>query len=309
MKVAVLDLGTNTFHLVIGEKRYGTIQVLHRDSVFVKIGQGGINEGYLTEAAMKRAYKALKGFQKKVEEMDVFKVVGTATSAIRSAKNGQDFLEGVRQELDFNIRAISGDEEALLIYEGIKTSLEIGEETALMMDIGGGSVEFIIGNQHKVFWKHSFEIGAQRMYDLFHKSEPIEQEGIAAQHRYLNEQLSPLLEAIHTHKVKVLIGSAGSFRTLADIHRNQLEENPDKSYQEHTLSRTDFYQILPKIVESPREERLEIPGMKPERVDMIVVAFSLIDFVLQHIPHVETVRISRGSLREGLLHKTLTVGN
>ncbi len=300
MKVAVLDLGTNTFHLVIGEKKYGKINILYRDSVFVKIGQGGINEGYLTEAAMKRAEKALKRFQVEIDDMGVFKVVGTATSAIRSASNGQEFLHKMRHQLDFNVTAISGDEEAMLIYEGIKTSLKIGNVISLMMDIGGGSVEFIIGTEEKVFWTHSFEIGAQRMYDLFYKSEPIEKEGVMAQYQYLEDKLSPLLEALKIYQVGVLIGSAGTFKTLADIHIEKKGLRLEKEYKEHSLTKDDFYEILPFVVESTREDRLNIPGMKPERVDMIVVAFNLIDFILKQIPQVETIRVSRGSLREGL---------
>lgn len=309
MKVAVLDLGTNTFHLVIGEKRYGKIEVLHRDSIFVKIGQGGINQGYLTDAAIQRAENALEQFHAEIAERDVFKVVGTATSAIRSAANGQAFLDKIRQKFDFQITAISGDEEALFIYEGIKSSLTIGNVTSLMMDIGGGSVEFIIGDESEVFWKHSFEIGAQRMYDLFHKSEPIEKEGVEAQHKYLAENLAPLLEALNEYQVGVLIGSAGTFKTLADIHIERNGVRIDKNYTEYMLTTEDFYKHLPFVMENTREDRLKIPGMLPQRVDMIVVAFSLIDFILQQLPQVDTVRVSRGSLREGLLQKTLTVGN
>lgn len=309
MRVAVLDLGTNTFHLMVGEKRYGKIYVVHTSSIFVKIGSGSINEGRLTQAAMQRAEDALRQFYSEIEKQDVFKVVGMATSAIRSAQNGTAFLHKMRESLDFNIRAISGEEEAELIYEGVKTCIDLGKETSLLMDIGGGSVEFIIGDEKKAHWMKSFEVGAQRMYDLFHKSEPIEQEGIEALKFYLHEELEDLLQTLQRHEITTLVGSSGTFKTLANIDKRRKGYRPPNADKVYTLAKKDFYEIFPLLVENTKEDRIKIPGLKTQRADMIVVGFLLIDFILDKIPAVDTIQVSMGSLREGLLKKVLTVGN
>ena len=166
---AVLDLGTNTFNILIVNIEKNVKTILHHDRVPVKIGKGGIQNNQIIEEACQRAKEALKQFRKLIDQYNVKieDITAIATSAFRNAINGQALADEIKQETEIEIRIIQGEVEAELIYYGVKGAMKIGEETALIMDIGGGSVEFILCNENHIFWKKSYEIGAQRLLDLF----------------------------------------------------------------------------------------------------------------------------------------------
>ena len=162
-RIAVIDLGTNTFHLFIVEVKEGAINTLYREKIAVKIGKNGISKGRISSAAKKRALHTLRIFKTIIDQFEVASVKGVATSAIRSAKNGQELLDEIEASTAIKIEIISGDREAELIFYGVKSTGRLNGTPNLVMDIGGGSVEFIIGNDQEIFWKQSFEIGAQRL--------------------------------------------------------------------------------------------------------------------------------------------------
>ncbi|RYF65906.1 MAG: phosphatase, partial [Cytophagaceae bacterium] len=180
MKQAVIDLGTNTFHLMIVQKNAdSTYQTLFRESRPAKIGRssagaggssGGINQRIITDEAIERALGVLTYFREVLDQHQInpADVAVYGTSAIRVAQNQQAFIDRIIQETGLQIRVISGDEEAGLIYQGVRSSgaIPVGA-TVMVMDIGGGSVEFIIGNDSRIFWKQSFEIGGQRLMERF----------------------------------------------------------------------------------------------------------------------------------------------
>ena len=160
---AIIDLGTNTFHLLIAEVRNGLINEYFKLQIPVKLGKGGIGDNLITEDAFKRGLTALSEFRKYIDQFEIKEVHAFATSAVRSAKNGDEFIFKAKKYYQIEINAICGDDEAALIYEGVKHSFNLPEENILVMDIGGGSVEFIIGQKEDIFWKHSFNIGAARL--------------------------------------------------------------------------------------------------------------------------------------------------
>ena len=168
-RIAIIDLGTNTFHLLIADTDGTTIQPVYAEKVPVRIGEGGINLGFISEEACERALLAMKAFKAKIEAFETSKSYATATSAFRNAQNGAALAKTIEEATSIAITIISGNREAELIYFGVKEALQLGEEKALIVDIGGGSVEFIIANEHTLFWKESFEIGGQRLMDLFQK--------------------------------------------------------------------------------------------------------------------------------------------
>uniref|UniRef100_UPI0040470F08 Ppx/GppA phosphatase family protein n=1 Tax=Algoriphagus sp. TaxID=1872435 RepID=UPI0040470F08 len=200
-----------------------------------------------------------------------------------NATNGPDFVNRVREQLGIQIHVISGDEEAQLIYEGIHFSGALDERTTLMMDIGGGSVEFIIGNAQEAFWKQSFEIGGQRLLDAFHYHDPILPEEVEKLEEYCGEKLQPLLAAIAIHKPSGFVGASGTFDTLIDMYYATLLQCKLTGQHVFELPVSDFYQLFQLLVTKNRAERLGIPGMIAMRVDMIVVASCLIDFILHRI--------------------------
>ncbi len=303
MKQAIIDLGTNTFHLLIAEKIDNGYQTLFRESRPAKLGMGGINQGVITGEATERALVVLRYFREVLDQygVDPAQVAAIGTSAIRVAGNQVEFVERVRQEIGIEIRVISGDQEADYIYRGVRAAGALDEQTALVMDIGGGSVEFILGNQTRIFWKQSFEIGGQRLLERFMRTDPISPGSIDKLNDYFREQLLPLANAIHQYQPVVLAGSSGSFDTLVDMwFMHEKGHLPPPHQSTFDLSIAEFYRLYELLVSRTQTERMQLPGMIELRVDMIVVAVCLIDYVLRTYG-IDQIRTSTWSLKEGVL--------
>ena len=297
--IAIIDMGTNTFHLMVAELDDLDYHIIHRERVAVKIGMGGINDGIIIEEGMTRALNALHYFRSILDKFSIKKTLAFGTSALRNAKNGQDIISRIKNETGIDAKIISGDEEATYIYKGVRAAMNLGIEKSLIVDIGGGSVEFIIGNEKEIYWKQSFEIGAQRLLEKFQKHDPILSDEIVALYEYFKKSLQPLLKSIDEYQPKILVGSSGTFDTLSEIYclKNSIEW---QDRPETPLTIESFYKIFEEFKNKNRDERLQIPGMIEMRVDMIVVASCLIDFLLANIA-LKGIRVSSYSLKEGVL--------
>ncbi|AUD06542.1 Ppx/GppA phosphatase family protein [Spirosoma pollinicola] len=308
MKQAIIDLGTNTFHLLIVEKTDSTYTTLFRESRPARIGQAGINQGLITEEGIDRALVVLTYFREVLDQhqVDPGQVIATGTSAIRVARNQAEFIERVRAVTGIPITVISGEQEADYIYQGVRAAGALDESTSLVMDIGGGSVEFILGNQSRIFWKQSFEIGGQRLRERFMpgtqgRDEPINPGSIRRLHDYFQEQLLPLANAIHQYQPTVLVGSSGSFDTLVDMwFMHEHDHLPDPNKATFSLPVSEFYRAYKLLITRNHADRMRIPGMIELRVDMIVVAVCLIDYVLKTY-NISQIRTSTYSLKEGVM--------
>ena len=298
-RIAIVDMGTNTFLLLIAEKNGRELKSIYQDRIATKIGKGGINGGFITEEAIDRAMDALKEFDLKAKEMNVTKAVAIGTSAVRNASNQVDLIKRIESETSFQPQVISGEREADFIYQGVRQAIDIPPSKALIVDIGGGSVEFIIADAQEAFWKQSFEIGGQRLMELFHHHDPILPEEIGNIQNYLNEKLATLFEALVQWKPEVLIGVSGSFDTLSEIYCKENSIHYTNT-PETPLTIQAFQSISQRLYSKTREERMEIPGMIELRVDMIVVGCCLIECLLTHYPF-NRVTVSSYSLKEGVL--------
>lgn len=304
-KIAIIDCGTNTFHLMIVSVDGNSYSIETKFKYPVKIGEGGIEKKIITVAAQERALNALIFFKEQIIEYKATSIKATATSAFRNAVNGIEFRDLAFEETGIHIEIIHGDREAELIYKGVKTALDIGSKPSLIMDIGGGSVEFILCNQAEILWKHSFEIGAQRLLDKFQKHDPILDTEINDLNNYLEKTLQSLFEAVENNPTQCLIGSSGSFDIVSEIYYEK--ENPSfnihkvDSWEIPLSAFEDAYELF-KV--KTRAERLQIPGMIPMRANMIVVATCLIDFIIKKLS-INTLKISSFALKEGLLFEHL----
>ncbi len=303
-KAAVIDMGTNTFHLLLVSVNGRRFETLYKEKIPVKIGQGGISQNRILPDAQKRAFHTLAHFQHLIAGEDIRETVIFATSAVRNAANGKDFVREIREKFGLQVEIIDGNREAELIYGGIRLSGCLNTSTSLMMDIGGGSVEFIIGNQHEISWKRSFEIGGQRMLDLFHSHDPILTKEVGRLNDYLHQNLQPLVEAILKFQPQQLIGASGTFDTLSDIYLAKTGTTKNSSPQGQAIPLNAFREILAALVGLNKQERLKIKGMIPMRVDMIVVASCLIQYILTHL-QVEHITCSPYSLKEGAIAELL----
>ena len=300
--VAILDLGTNTFQLLIANIIKNKPMLVYNESIAVKLAEGGIQKGYISEAAFDRGLTALKEFKKTIDLYQVKLVRAVATSALRTSINGTELLERIKSETGIIPEIITGDREAELIYLGASSAINCVDEKYLIIDIGGGSVEFIICNQKEIFWKRSYDIGAARLMEQFHHSDPISETDINKLNLYLESTLSELKIQSNIHKPELLIGSAGAFESFAALIDSNFEvsfENPEK-----TIDLQDFAYISEIILNSSHAERSKNIAIIPVRTDMIVMATLITKFVLNEFS-IKSLKLSTYSLKEGLLFEYL----
>lgn len=298
--IAIIDLGTNTFHLMIAKKTGESYKIIHRERAAVKLGMGGINDGVILPDALARALKTLIRFKSILQEHHIEKVYSFGTSALRNAANVKEITEAIHNQAGIEVDIISGDQEAKYIYEGVKFALGLDSEPSLIIDIGAGSVELIIGNKEGILWKQSLEIGAQRLIEKFELSDPMSAENIHVLTNYFGQSFTELLTNLKKHKPKTLAGSSGTFDTLSDIYCAQHGINKGEFDAETPFARESFEPIFKKLLNTNRQQRMLIPGMIDLRVDLIVVGCCLVNYLLtKH--EFTTIRVSSYSLKEGAL--------
>ncbi len=224
---------------------------------------------------------------------------------MRDASNGKVFLEKAEQETAIVVQTISGEREAELIYYGVRNAVKMENATSLIIDIGGGSTEFIIADKNNILWKYSFLLGAARLIEKFNPSDPISNTQITALNDYLKQELKPLFEALEKYSITELIGASGSFDSFAEIIANRFYSSEIlKNKTEYTYNLDDFSTIYEMIIKSTKEERLQMKGLVAMRVDMIVISSILVNFILISF-QIKKMRLSTFSLKEGVLHELL----
>jgi exopolyphosphatase/guanosine-5'-triphosphate,3'-diphosphate pyrophosphatase len=293
MKIAIIDLGTNTFHLLIAEINGKDPDILYKTNMPVRLGEDITRENLIIPVAFERGITCLQAFKKTIDQYRVAHIKAVATSGVRSAKNGQDFVNAAKELAGISIDIIDGDEEANYIYKGVKWSGAISE-TSLIMDIGGGSTEFILCNTNELIWKKSYNIGAARLMQAFFKSDPINEDDQLQIKNHLDDQLKELIVFCGIHQPRVLIGSAGAFETFDTIINQELAI---------TTANIDYnaYKMLSlTLAHANHEERAKMDGLIPLRVDMIVMAVLLTNYVLEKLA-IKTIILSTYDLKMGVL--------
>ena len=296
MTAAVIDLGTNTFHLIIAELSATEPNILYKTNVPVKLGEGRINDNVIIPAAFERGITTLKEFKQEIEKHQVDVVKAIATSAIRSAENGQDFVKAAREQAGIEISIVDGNQEADYIYHGVKATGLINY-TSLIIDIGGGSTEFILCNPTEVLWKKSYNIGAARLQQAYFKSDPISLEEQEQIRQRLETELIDLRTACQKYNPVQLISSAGAFESFA-IMLNEQEDL--KLLKSSPIALTSYQDLSKKLITSSHEERKNFKGLIALRVDMIVIASLLTNYVLDTIKP-EKFSVSTYDLKMGVL--------
>ncbi|MGZ3767211.1 MAG: Ppx/GppA phosphatase family protein [Mucilaginibacter sp.] len=305
-RYAVMDLGTNTFHLLIAEGDIHNFREIVHEHIAVKLGEGGINKGIILPPAFERGVNTMKDFQRHLTDYNVQNVKAIATSALRNASNGQEFIEKVKFETGIKIEIVDGNREAAFIYQGVKASGLLSDQNAVIVDIGGGSVEFIIGNNKELIWKRSFEIGAARLMERFHHTDPIRPAAIEALDLYLENELTDLFEAIKTVLVNNLIGSSGAFETFAELIESERTEAFDlKQIKTYHFDQKELLTVTDQLILSTHSERVNNKDIIPVRVDMIVVASIITRYVMQKLD-IKNISLCTYSLKEGVLAEMMS---
>lgn len=302
-RAAIIDIGTNTFHLLIADIGGDSPSVLYQETIAVKLGEGGISEGHINNEAFGRGISALIQFKASIDFYQPEYIKAVATSALRTASNGIEFIQKAGTVTGINIDIIDGDQEAEFIYRGVQAGADMDGGISLIIDIGGGSVEFILCNDKQIFWKRSYDIGAARLMDLFHHSDPITDKDIQALYDYLDTKLIDLNAQLSIYKPRLLIGSAGAFETFAELSDPEFKILFEKPEFEIELDK--FKSIAEIILKSSHEERSQMPAIIPLRVDMIVMATLLTKYVLD-LTGFKVLKLSTYSLKEGILFGMLS---
>lgn len=306
MRIAIIDIGTNTFNLLIQEVDKNTTSLLHKDKISVKLGEGGINDGVIHPIPFQRGLDAIGVHLATIDQFHVDKIVAFATSAVRSAKNGGEFKAAIFDQYHLSIEIIEGDREAELIYKGVKEACPLTSKTILIMDVGGGSTEFILANQNEIFWKKSYNIGAARLLDRFKHSEPITNSEIESIQDFLDSQFAELKDALKKWPTATLIGSSGSFETLADILANKHLNRSifDSPFTSIPMEVNQLKELFPEILSKNISQRMEIKGMLELRVDMMVVVSIFIEYIIDTF-HINQVILSDYAMKEGILTEVI----
>jgi exopolyphosphatase / guanosine-5'-triphosphate,3'-diphosphate pyrophosphatase len=301
MMVGIIDLGTNTFNILITEIKDDGHRIIYRKKYPVKLGQGGIDNNFIQPEAFQRGIEALIHYQEVLQAYRVEKIYATATSAIRSATNGNQFIEEAKKQANIDIEIISGEREAELIYKGAITALPKYDYPLLFMDIGGGSTEFIIADNQTIYWKQSFFLGVSRLIETFKPSDPIKIIEIDTIEQYFDQKLTPLFDAIKKYPTSHLIGTSGSFDSYADVLFNMKDiEDAKKEETYFDFQMEDIHLLSNLFIQKNLPERLKIEGLIPMRADMIVMSAVLIEYIIEKLG-IKQITLSKYALKEGIL--------
>ena len=293
-RYGVIDLGTNTFHLLIVEVNSdGSFTELLRKRVYIKLAEEGIET--IGNAPFKRGIDALNLFNELIEAHSLTALKAFGTAALRTASNGTDFIQQVKQNTGIAIQLIPGSEEARLIHQGVAQAVPFDEHKVLIMDIGGGSVEFIIADKKNVYWAESFPIGVAVLFNQFHKSDPISSQEIDTLLSYLETTLDPLLKQLQETPTQYLIGASGTFDVLEAF---LVKEKTDPLHS--SITTAQLYPFYHQLIFTSLEERLKIEYLPASRAEMIIVAMILIRFIIEKAD-LKKIIISAYAMKEGML--------
>lgn len=301
MNIAIIDLGTNTFNLLIGNVANGQVNTVFKTKIPVKLGKGGFAKKTLEADAIARGLMAIESHINTAQEYGVSTILAYATSAVRDAQNGIDFVRQIKDLYGLEVQVISGDREAELICQGVFASSDFGTDPVLVMDIGGGSTEFILATKKEIHWKKSYPLGVSRLLEKITPSDPIEFQDLEELYLTLDEQLSDLFLALEKWPVQHLVGSSGSFDTLADlilagIHGEEIGSKGTR----YDFRIGEFEAMYEKLKKSTQAERLKMPGMLEMRAEMMVLSSSIIKYIIDRTG-IQKMTLSTYALKEGAL--------
>lgn len=302
MKIASIDIGTNTCNFTIAQTTSNNkIIILHKSKRPIKLIDNEYYNNRISESAIKRCINALKEYKKTIQEYGVDKYIAVATSGIRNAVNSNEIIVRIKEEADFIVEVISGQKEAFLAYKGVKNAINLYNKPSLVIDIGGGSVEFIICNNHMIIWKSSYPIGIARIIKKHYLQDPLTNDNVNFLNALFKMDLSEVVDKANEYNVTTLIGSSGSFDTLKNlIICSFTKEIPDEHQSYYQINPKSFQEIHKRLISSDIFERLEMKGMDPIRVEMIPIASVLINFIINKLK-IRKIYQSGYSIKEGLI--------
>ncbi|HLI49261.1 MAG TPA: Ppx/GppA phosphatase family protein [Chthonomonas sp.] len=307
---AAIDIGTNSIRLAvvrIEDDNHITTLAQHRE--MVRLGEGEFATHRMTPEAIDRGALVCARFADVARGFGADEIVAFATAAVREAENREEFIERVRREAGIEVRVISGPEEARLIWLGVSSGIELGSKRALLIDIGGGSTEVIVGTSegHEVL--ESMKLGAIRLSNLFFDTpDPISPELFAKVQAHVRAVANPVARRVQQTGFDLVLGSAGTINCLGQVvahYTGNAEASPKPTPSPSlrggiTFRTADLREVVKLLCRLPLEERRQVPGMDPTRADIILGGAAILLTFLEQV-EAERITTSERGLREGIL--------
>ncbi|MBE9178795.1 Ppx/GppA family phosphatase [Oculatella sp. LEGE 06141] len=304
--LAAIDVGTNSIHMVVVqiEPTLPSFTIIAKEKATVRLGDRDKKTGQLTPDAIERAIEALKRCQEIAHSLNAEDIVAVATSAVRESPNGHTFLQQVEDELGLSINLISGQEEARRIYLGVLSGMEFSNQPHVMIDIGGGSTELILGDGHEPRTLSSTKVGAVRLSSEFVTTDPISNSEFNYLKAYVRGMLERPTEELQAHlqpgEQPQLVGTSGTIETLASIHARETLGFVPTPLHGYELSLKDLRDIIGRLRKLNCADRQAIPGMSDRRSEIIVAGAIILQEAMDLLG-IETLTICERSLREGVV--------
>ncbi|PYQ96378.1 MAG: hypothetical protein DMF96_18830 [Acidobacteria bacterium] len=301
MRIAAIDIGTNSIHMIVVQVRPDqSFEVIDREKEMVRLGAGGLDGRALTPEAMHTALQVLSKFRRLAESHKVDEVVAVATSATREAENGGEFLRAVTQQTGIRPRVISGTEEARLIHLAAVYGVSVPGDVAVVIDIGGGSVEVTRGAGPSVELGRSFKLGVIRLTERFVTTDPLEPRDERKLVRHIDEEIGKYLHQMARAGFERVIGTSGTILSLGSVAAAADGGEHGSSLRNRRFAAKQIRRVRKDLVALDLEERLRIPGLEPRRADLAVAGAILLDEILCRLG-AEEITLCDLSLREGLV--------
>lgn len=301
MKLGVLDIGTNSIHIVIAEVgREMSFEIIGRAKDMTRLGDVTLKSGFIPREKLDRAVGVVKHFAQLARNRGVSRILGVATAAVREASNGGEFLDRVQRESGIKVRSVTGDEEARLIYLAVRHFMHLAGRPALIVDIGGGSAELIAGNDKEMAYSRSVKLGGARLKDLFITELPVPKSDHARIHRHVRETLAPTLEELRRFPIEQVIGTSGTLINLGSVISERRDDEPLTNPQGFSFTREDLEEVHKELAKAEEDELDAIKGLDPERKDILLPGACVVLEVLEALGR-DRVTLCDKAIREGAI--------
>ena len=304
LTVAALDVGSNSFHLVVVEASPdGSVRVLERAKEMVRLGESSLHDGVISPAAFERGLTALRALAARARLHRPAAILAVATSAVREASNGRTFVDAAQRECGLTIRVIDGIEEARFIYLGARQALALDEQQAALFDVGGGSTEAILGNEHQALLASSLKLGVLRLRDHWLRSDPPSPADTALMSEWVRTVTSPTIARFAASGFDIVALTSGTALALARLAGRRLPRAGGIDRYQLTLEALRTWEG--RLSAMTAAQRAEVPGLDPGRVDTIVPGAVILRSILE-ATGAEQALVCDAALREGVIAEYLT---
>jgi exopolyphosphatase/guanosine-5'-triphosphate,3'-diphosphate pyrophosphatase len=300
MRIATIDIGTNSIHMIVAQVRPDfSFEVIDREKEMVRLGAGGLDGRALTSEAMHAALQVLSKFRRLAESHRVDEVIAVATSATREAENGGEFLQAVTNQTGIRPRVISGTEEARLIHSAAVYGVGV-RDVAVVVDVGGGSVEVTRGTGAGMELGRSFKLGVIRLTERFVKTDPIQPRDERRLARHIDNEIGKYLDQIAAAGFKRVIGTSGTILSIGSVVAAAQGHAPGTPLRNRRVTAKQVHRARKELVPLSLDKRLRVPGLEPRRADLAIAGAILLDEILQRLGATE-ITLCDLSLREGVV--------